>query len=61
MRDAKGKVVGHLSCLDETALFDVQIKRFHEYKRQLMNILHVDHAVSGTQRQIPTPAKSSAW
>ena len=27
--------------LSEDALFDVQIKRFHEYKRQLMNVLHV--------------------
>lgn len=27
--------------LDTHALFDVQIKRFHEYKRQLMNALHV--------------------
>lgn len=40
IRDAKGKEVSHYSTLDETALFDVQIKRFHEYKRQLMNVLH---------------------
>ncbi|MFA5073994.1 MAG: glycogen/starch/alpha-glucan phosphorylase [Nitrospirota bacterium] len=27
--------------LDSSSLFDVQIKRFHEYKRQLLNVLHV--------------------
>ena len=27
--------------LDPNAMFDVQVKRIHEYKRQLMNILHV--------------------
>lgn len=28
---------------DPTMLFDVQVKRIHEYKRQLMNVLHVIH------------------
>ncbi len=29
--------------LDINTLFDVQVKRIHEYKRQLLNILHVIH------------------
>lgn len=27
--------------IDENSLFDVHVKRFHEYKRQLLNIMHV--------------------
>jgi starch phosphorylase len=30
--------------IDGDSLFDVQMKRFHEYKRQLLNVLHVVHA-----------------
>ena len=29
--------------LDENSLFDIQVKRIHEYKRQLMNALYVVH------------------
>jgi len=30
--------------VDPESLFDVQIKRIHEYKRQLLNVMHVIHA-----------------
>ncbi len=35
---------------DPTAMFDVQVKRIHEYKRQLLNILHVIHLYNRIKR-----------
>jgi starch phosphorylase len=36
--------------LNVNALFDVQVKRIHEYKRQLLNILHVIHLYDRIKR-----------
>jgi glycogen phosphorylase len=35
---------------DTSSLFDVQVKRIHEYKRQLLNILHVVHLYNRIKR-----------
>ncbi len=51
-REAKQANKAHLAAhlrdvmwvnLDPTSIFDVQVKRLHEYKRQLLNALHIIH------------------
>lgn len=41
LRDSQGRYLSPPPILDINSLYDVQIKRIHEYKRQLMNILHL--------------------
>ncbi len=41
MRDYTGKLLQSALILDPLALFDVHVKRIHEYKRQLLNALHI--------------------
>ena len=43
-RLAKEIFADHEIKVDPNSLFDCQVKRMHEYKRQLLNLLHVIHA-----------------
>jgi len=54
-QNAKQKLVDfkkqeHDMDLNVNALFDVQVKRIHEYKRQLLNVLHVIHLYDRIKR-----------
>lgn len=41
LRDMTGAVISPPPLIDADSLFDVQVKRIHEYKRQLMNALYL--------------------
>lgn len=40
-RNSQGEIVAPSPIIDINSLFDVQIKRIHEYKRQLLNVIHL--------------------
>jgi starch phosphorylase len=51
----KARLAGHIKSrtglnVDPAMLFDVQVKRIHEYKRQLLNVLHAIHLYDRIQR-----------
>lgn len=41
LRDSSGHFLTPAPLIDVDSIFDVQVKRIHEYKRQLMNALHL--------------------
>ena len=43
--------------IDENSIFDIQVKRLHEYKRQQMNVLYIIHKYLDKL----TPAAELAW
>jgi glycogen phosphorylase len=68
IRGPYGVPVGSYELFSEKALFDVQVKRIHEYKRHLMNIIHAimiffelkkDPKAKTVQRQILLGGKAS--
>lgn len=42
----------------ETMLFDIQVKRIHEYKRQLLNLLYVAHRYLKLKKMSPEERKT---
>jgi starch phosphorylase len=46
--------------VDPTSIFDVQVKRLHEYKRQLLNCLHIVAMYQALKRDpaLPIPART---
>jgi glycogen phosphorylase len=53
LSDYIGKVTGIR--VTQNSMFDVQVKRMHEYKRQLLNLLHIVHMYNGIKANPDSP------
>jgi starch phosphorylase len=65
-REAKSRLSNYLRWfhghnLDPDWLFDVQVKRIHEYKRQLLNVLHIIHLYREIERNPKTLTNPRAF
>jgi starch phosphorylase len=47
--------------VDPASLFDVQVKRIHEYKRQLLNVMHIVHAYLSLIEDGTPPSVPRTW
>jgi len=47
--------------VDTSAIFDIQVKRIHEYKRQLLNVMHIIHVYLSLVEDGRTPAAPRLW
>eukprot|EP00281_Chroomonas_sp_CCMP1168_P020312 CAMPEP_0206226596 /NCGR_PEP_ID=MMETSP0047_2-20121206/8180_1 /ASSEMBLY_ACC=CAM_ASM_000192 /TAXON_ID=195065 /ORGANISM="Chroomonas mesostigmatica_cf, Strain CCMP1168" /LENGTH=893 /DNA_ID=CAMNT_0053649703 /DNA_START=88 /DNA_END=2769 /DNA_ORIENTATION=+ len=55
----KAYIKEHLDIdVDENTLFDVQVKRIHEYKRQFLNVLQVIHRYNKIKSMSPSDRKN---
>ncbi|HJN16281.1 MAG TPA: glycogen/starch/alpha-glucan phosphorylase, partial [Armatimonadota bacterium] len=47
--------------VDPTSLFDVHVKRIHEYKRQLLNVMHIIHRYLELVEDGKAPTRPRTW
>jgi starch phosphorylase len=55
-RDTKARLANYVhaklgTLLDPSSMFDIQVKRIHEYKRQHLNVLHIVHLYLRLKRE----------
>jgi starch phosphorylase len=47
--------------VDPDSLFDMQVKRIHEYKRQHLNVLHIVNLYRRLKASVARPRRAITW